>query len=297
VSTAPTHPALGNVPGVPVAPRRLFAGLVDDASLFPPGNAPMAEALAEHARHRSAPYAGFVGPFVCPTSRVAELIETLPPGQLVAVSLVVDDGPAGTTESLRAARADERITLVAVEASHARLGHDAATVGATVRRMPSVTGYLEVDPDDLGLSLDLVAPSGGWQAAKYRTGGTTADAFPTAGELAAFLVACAERGRPFKLTAGLHHAVRHRGDDTGFEHHGLLNVLVATRAAVAGAGLAAITDLLDGHDAEPLVAAVSTWSDEDALAVRHLFRSVGCCGVTDPVDDLVALGLLAGTAA
>jgi len=26
--------------------------------------------------------------------------------------------------------------------------------------------------------------------------------------------------------------------------------------------------------------------------VRSLFRSFGCCGVTDPIDDLVALGML-----
>jgi hypothetical protein len=264
------------VPGVPVAPRRLFAGLVDDAALFPPGNAPMATALAEHARHRSAPYAGFVGPFVCPTTRVAELIETLPPGQLVAVSLVVDDGPAGTTESLRAARADERILLVAVEASHARLGHDAATVGATVRRMPSVTGYLEVDPSDLGLSLDLVAPSGGWQAAKYRTGGTTADAFPTEEALADFLVATVERGLPFKLTAGL------------------LNVMVATADALAREDLAIVVASLAERDPARLVERVRTWSELDCLAIRGSFRSFGCCDVTEPIHELDALGLSGG---
>ena len=278
---------------MPVAPRRLFAGLIDDAALFPPANAPLAEAVAGHARHRSAPYAGFVGPFVCPTTRVAELIETLPPGQLVAVSLVVDDGPAGTTESLRAARADERLLLVAVEASHARLGHDAATVGATVRRMPSVTGYLEVDPSDLGLSLDLVAPSGGWQAAKYRTGGTTADAFPTEEALADFLVATVERGLPFKLTAGLHHVVRHTDPDTGFEHHGVLNVLVATRVAQGGGGVDDVAAVLAQRAAPALVEFVAEWDESTCGDVRATFRSFGCCGVHDPLDELAGLGLLA----
>jgi hypothetical protein len=279
---------------VPVAPRRLFTGLVDDAALFPPGNAPMASALADHARHRGAPYAGFVGPFLCPTTRVAELLETLPADQRLAVSLVVDDGPAVTTEAMRAATADERILLVAIEASHARLGHDAATVGATVRRMPSVTGYLEVDPHDLGLSLDLVAPSGGWQAAKYRTGGTTADAFPTEQALADFLVATVERGLPFKLTAGLHHVVRHTDPDTGFEHHGVLNVLVATADALAREDLGIVVASLAERDVDRLVGRVRSWSELDCLAIRGSFRSFGCCAVTEPIDELDALGLSGG---
>ncbi|MEP6762562.1 MAG: hypothetical protein ABJA93_14510, partial [Sporichthyaceae bacterium] len=98
---------------MPVALRRLFAGLVDDAALFPPGSAAMPAALADHARHRSAPYAGLVGPFVCPTTRLAELRETLPAGQHLAASLVVDDGAAVTAEALHAATADGRISLVA----------------------------------------------------------------------------------------------------------------------------------------------------------------------------------------
>jgi hypothetical protein len=281
---------------VPVAPRRLFAGLFDDAALFPPGNAPMAAALADHGRHRSAPYAGFIGPFLCPTTRVAELLETLPADQRLAVSLVVDDSPAVTAEALRAATADERILLVAVEASHARLGHDAATVGATVRRMPSVTGYLEVDPSDLGLSLDLVAPSGGWQAAKYRTGGTTADAFPTEQALADFLVATVERGLPFKLTAGLHHVVRHTDPDTGFENHGVLNVLVATADALAREDLGIVVATLAERDVDRLVDRVRSWSELDCLAVRGSVRSIGCCAVTEPIDELDALGLSGGAA-
>src|SRR5215210_7013162 len=105
---------------MPLSHRRLVSGMVDDAALFPPGNAPMRTALDDHARHRTASYAGFVGPFVCPTTRLTELRETLPADQHLAVSLVVDDGLAVTVEALGAATADERLSLVAVEASHAR---------------------------------------------------------------------------------------------------------------------------------------------------------------------------------
>ena len=281
---------------MPVATRRLFAGIVDDAALFPPGSAPMAAALAEHAHHRRAPYAGLVGPFLCPTTRVGELQDTLPAEQVLALALVVDAEAADTGEAIAAAGSDDRISLVAVEAPHARLGHDAATLGANVRRLPSVTGFLEVDRHDVAMSLDLVAPSGGWQAAKFRTGGTTAAAFPTEAELAAFLVAGVERGLPFKLTAGLHHVVRTTDPDTGFEQHGLLNVLVATADALAREDLDIIVASLAERDVDRLVDRVRSWSELDCLAIRGSFRSFGCCGVTDPIDELAELGLVGGAA-
>ena len=40
--------------------------LIDDAALFPPGNAPMPAAVAAHRRHRAAAYRELVGPFLCP---------------------------------------------------------------------------------------------------------------------------------------------------------------------------------------------------------------------------------------
>ena len=69
---------------------------------------------------------------------------------------------------------------------------------------------------------------------KFRTGGLEAAAFPAAHALARWVDAALDRETPFKCTAGLHNAVRHTGTD-GFEHHGFLNVLVATRMLFDGA--------------------------------------------------------------
>ncbi len=110
--------------------------------------------------------------------------------------------------------------------------------------------------DSLGGALDDVllfaeppaldgTPGHGWLAAldelaareislKFRTGGVTADVFPTSRRLATCIEAALDRELPFKCTAGLHHAVRHRDESTGFEHHGFLNVLLATRACLDG---------------------------------------------------------------
>ena len=268
----------------------LFEGLVDDAALFPPGSASMDVGLAEHVRYRSAAWAAAVGPFLCPASRIDGLRETLPAAQELRLSLVVDVLGDGAHAALRSCAADDRLTVVGVEAALAKLGDDAIAVGANLARLPGVTGFLEVPRTGFEEALDLVGSSG-WHAAKYRTGGVTADAFPAEPELAAFLVACADRRTPFKLTAGLHHAVRSTTED-GLEQHGLLNVLVGTRVALTGGGPDDVTAVLAERRAEPLVAFVQAWDHATCADVRAAFRSFGCCGVTDPLDDLRALGLL-----
>jgi hypothetical protein len=268
----------------------LLRGLVDDAALFPPGNAPMDVALAEHARYRADPWADAIGPFLCPVSRVDELVAALPTDQHVRLAVVFDTTAEGATEAWSDAASDPRVTLVAVEAAHARLGADAEAVGKDLQRVAGVTGYLEVGRTGVEAGLDLVASSG-WHGAKYRTGGVTAEAFPTERELAAFLVAVAARDLPFKLTAGLHHAVRSTTAE-GFEQHGLLNVLVATRLATSGSGPGDVAMVLAQRRPDPLAELVLGWDDGTCADVRRAFRSFGCCGVTDPLGDLAALGVL-----
>lgn len=274
---------------MPVPPRALFAGLVDDAALFPPGNAPMADALREHAGHRRSPDADLVGPFLCPVSRAGELLATLPADQRLDVSLVVDDVGA-THDALRAVAADERTTLVAVEAAHARLGTDAATIGSNLRRLPDVTGFLEVPRTDVEASLDLVGPDG-WGAAKYRTGGVTAADVPSPQELAEFLTACIRRDVSFKLTAGLHHAVRQHDATGSIAQHGVLDVLAAVDAATHGLPSDRVAEVLDLSE-EQLAAGRADMTEAEALEIRRRFRSFGCCGVTEPIGELHQLGLL-----
>jgi hypothetical protein len=95
---------------------------------------------------------------------------------------------------------------------------------------------------------------------------------------------------PFKLTAGLHHAVRHTDPETSFVHHGFLNILVAAAVAVDGAEVAEVAEVLGGTDPAPLVTA--------AQARRHRSRPLwvgfGSCSVMDPLTDLIRLGLIDG---
>ena len=69
--------------------------------------------------------------------------------------------------------------------------------------------------------------------AKIRTGGVSADAIPSAAQVAEFLAACAEAKVPFKATAGLHHPLRsvqkltYEPGSASALMHGFINVFVA----------------------------------------------------------------------
>jgi hypothetical protein len=129
--------------------------------------------------------------------------------------------------------------------------------------------------------------------AKFRTGPTPAWAWPDEAELAEVLRSMAPQV-PFKLTGGLHHAARGTYEVGGVaeENHGILNVLLATAAALDGAGHDEVAGLLAVRDAQALAALVGAWTPETATRVRAAFTAYGCCTVTDPIDELTALNLL-----
>jgi hypothetical protein len=123
-----------------------------------------------------------------------------------------------------------------------------------------------------------------------RTGGVSNQAFPAEETLAGCLAAIARRRIRFKCTAGLHHAVRCTSD--GLEQHGFLNVLLATSAAADDADVAEIAAILSQRDQAAISAAIQALDAETAADIRWLFTSFGTCSTSEPVADLVSLGLL-----
>jgi hypothetical protein len=265
----------------------LFTGLFDDAALFPPGDAPMATAVPAH-RHLRAQLGDLVGPFVVPAARLGELAEHVGDGEPVGVSVIAAAGDLPAV----AARVDASpgLVLAAVEVPVAT---DAATAREAVRVLDGVLpdgvpAAVEVPrsaaSDEV---LDVLAGTG--HRAKLRTGGVRAALFPPPAELAATLRACVVRGVALKCTAGLHSAVRHTDPATGFAHHGFLNLLAACDALAAGEPAAAAERWLRQDDAGALVGG---WSPDRVTRARAVFTSFGTCSVLEPVDDLIALGLL-----
>lgn len=278
---------------------RLFAGLVDDAAVFPPGNAAVPDAVVAHRRHRSAWYADLLGPLLLPASVVTagELSGLVDPAEGFVIGLIGDTGIGGLPLALSLLPPDG-VTARQIEVPVAKRGEDPQPGLAELIKLTEGLGgtpvYAEV-PLTFGLmgALDTLADTraGGLPiAAKFRTGGLAAELFPTPVELAAVICACRDRELPFKLTAGLHHAIRHRDPETGFTHHGFANVLAATLAAVEGAEVDVVAELLAATD--PVRVVERARADRDAE--HPLWIGYGSCSIEEPLTDLIRLGLVNG---
>ncbi len=280
-----------------------LGGLVDYAGLFPPANLDLPAAVAEYQRLQASSEWWFVHRFVIPASRLADLGEVDFPLSVVAGN---DHGALATRAAAVAERIDgipphKRAELVELRAA------PAAPLLADVAGAATVLGgrlLLEVPADFepwLAAAAEAREQTGAWLGAKLRCGGLTADAFPPPARVAAFVVRCRELGIPYKLTAGLHHPVRHDDLATGFTHHGFLNVLAAE---VLGRDHLLPVDEVATIVAERDPAAFDL--DEERLAWRGLssrteailesrrlgFLAYGSCDAAEPLADLTAMGVL-----
>lgn len=277
------------------ATHLLLHGLVDDAALFPPAALPMPQAVSAYRTRRAGPYASLLGRFLCPASRLDELNAQLGPDERLALGLIMDTGVAGLPEAIARTVEDRRLELSLVEIPLPGGGdqaHAAHQVLHALHRLPQeVQAFVEL-PRLPGWrdALSLIAARR--RGAKLRTGGLTSDAFPTEREVADFVKTCVSSGAKFKFTAGLHHAIRHTADTSGFEHHGFLNVLLAVAAAVRGGRIPTLVEILAERDPMEIVDGIRTVDTRTAAKVRQHFVGFGSCSFTEPVHDLTGLALL-----
>lgn len=262
------------VPGV-------WSGLIDDAAIFPPGNSPLGDAVTAYSTRGEEWYADLVGSFVVRDTDLGSVPEDVP------LAVVLSSG-AGAVEGV-ARVADKRgLTLAALETAVRDLDDPAGNV----RRVDAAVRAAGLD---LPVYVELPGPpEHGWLAAadevaasamrlKLRLGNVDPDLVPPATTVAAWIDAALDREIEFKGTAGLHRAVRHEPEGGGA--HGFLNVLVATRALLDGAGQDDAVAMLEQRDGAVL-------ADHELGQVRRWFTSFGSCSVTEPLDDLISLGLL-----
>ena len=266
-----------------------WSHLVDDAGIFPPGDTPLHEATASYAARDAEHGAGLAGTFVLKDTDLP-----LVRGFGGPLSVVITGGagqiagPAGLCRKLG-------LDLAGLEIALRDLDDLAGNAQRVVAAVYAARDAGSLDPDlPVYVELPPTEPSHQWLAAadevagaelrlKYRTGGLDADSFPAAPTLAAWIDAALDRETPFKCTAGLHRALRHTGAD-GFEHHGFLNVLVATLQAFDGAAPDAVVATLEDRQLEP---------GDDLDRARRWFTSFGSCSVAEPLADLRELGLVA----
>ncbi|WP_155352480.1 hypothetical protein [Acrocarpospora macrocephala] len=307
-------PAPGRIPAV-------VAGLCDDAAIFPPGLAPLPAAVRAHDAAAREWYAPLVGPLVIG----AAAVPSLPPlvagrAEPLPVSVTFPAGPGMVAEVLAAlagmpvaVRAIEvavpdtatvtdflaaLATAVSAEDRRDTAGTPPDDIEAGDRPTPAATRpargvdvYVEIPRDERGPQLLAALPPG--YRAKFRTGGVRADLYPDEVELGRSVAAAVAAGVPFKATAGLHHAVRNTDPATGFEQHGFLNLLLATDTLARGGSEADADALLAERDGATVAGLIVGLDAE----VRWRFVSFGTCSITDPVSELVELGVLTAPAA
>ncbi len=267
-----------------------FVGFFDDAATFPPGLAPIEQAVTDHVTRRSAPFVAAVGPAVL-------ALADLPRAREVAAGLDLSTGPVevsvvtptGALQQALAAVEQVRPQLRVVAIELKTDPDDRAVLADQVREAAAVDGipvYVELTAAQVADgALDLLDGTG--LHLKYRTGGIEAHLFPTPEELGDVLAKAVAAGLPFKLTAGLHEAIRYTNPTTGFHHPGFLNIALATQAARADEPPARIAAWL--AETDPAVLGPAT-AESDGLW-RESFRSFGTCSVSEPADSLRRLDL------
>jgi hypothetical protein len=199
-----------------------------------------------------------VNRFVCPASKLAELGD-----EPLRLSVVLDTGELPPAEA--------RIEAVEAAGIDPEVLFDAA---------PEI--YCELPlRDDFSFRILQLGELG--LRAKVRCGGSVLPSVPA---LAEFVQTCRRLEIPFKATAGLHKPLRY-GDD-----HGFLNLLAA---AVFGDEEEALAD--EDPESFEVSAESFRWGERTAGAheiarARELFVSFGSCSAQEPIDGLLALGLL-----
>lgn len=270
----------------------MFEHLVDDAGLFPPERLPMAAAVERHRADARRGHPVLSHRFLCPASQVDALRAQLRHADAFRLGVIVDTGADGVAAATATATSDERLTLETVEiplpaervadAAEALAPQLTAVQARVFAEIPRVAGWRA--------ALEALAEHG--VGAKVRCGGVRADLFPSVAELAAFISVTSALGVPFKATAGLHHAVRHRDPRTGFDHHGFLNLLLAVCRTVEGAPPDDIAAVLATDDATALTEESRGVTTSTAQRARQLLVAYGSCSTSEPIDDLVGLGLI-----
>jgi hypothetical protein len=296
--------------------RALLERSIDYAGMFPPCSLELEPALQNQAQYVRSPDAWMLNTFVLPLDKFDAATEHLSQfdkkhplrvSALGARTQSVSEFSAALKDAAQqiSSLKTRHVDLVAVPQLEIPLPEDVDL--ARLRETRALLGELKLQiffetPADsaertLGLLAQLKDPGVGY---KLRTGGVTADAFPTIAQVADALSAAMQGHIPIKFTAGLHHPLRQFRDEVGTQMHGFLNVL--------GAGVLAaehhwdegqIAQMLEDERAasfsfDETIFAWREWeiATDRIHARRKVVMSFGSCSFDEPHEDLRALDLL-----
>ena len=298
--------------------------IIDYAGLYPPASLPLEQAFANFVKYQNDAEAWMLSRFVIPARRLTELSPLLPAVGNFSFTLLGRSGKDAVefsrnleldVQEIRsfASLHTERVVLDMFEVTLPASSFDDQFALNTL--VKQTADLLNIN----GLTVFFEAPFGDdWQMRadklfyalrkvkdkhvgfKLRTGGVTADAFPTTEQVAWTIVEARDSGIPIKCTAGLHHPIRHFNESVQTKMHGFLNVFGAgVLAAANGISQDLVQFILDDEDP-----ASFSFSDDafewkglhadtaDIERIRHQVTSFGSCSFDEPREDLRKLSFL-----
>jgi hypothetical protein len=298
--------------------RALLDRSIDYAGMFPPCSLDLAPALQNQARYVRSDDAWMLNGFVLPVGqfdaarKMLSEFDSKHPLRVSALGPKTDNADAfweALDEAEDAIRrfSAHNVDLVAITQLEMSIPSDVDL--GLLKDARSILGTLpafwEAPADKAAETIALLAehnspdepPTFGF---KLRTGGITADAFPTSAQIAKALVLPATHQVPIKFTAGLHHPIRQHREEVQTKMHGFLNVLGAAVLAAEHRWDEKQTSLMledESADSFSFDADFFAWRewkiDIKRLKERRRFvTSFGSCSFDEPREDLRALNLL-----
>jgi hypothetical protein len=302
----------------PASLRALLTRSIDYAGMFPPCSLALEPALRNQASYVCSPETWMLNGFVLPVEQfdaTRRLLSEFDPHHALRVAAL---GPRTTSgDAFLAALANAATAIRSfskngadlVSISHLEMFLPDDVDSASLKEARVIVGELpvfwEAPPERAEQTIALIAghnsdenmPIFGY---KLRSGGVTADAFPSSAQIARALVTAARNQLPIKFTAGLHHPIRQFRDEVKTKMHGFLNVLgAAVLAAEHRWNAEQAVIMLEDEDPRSFsftddFFAWRDWKiDTERLQERRKFvRSFGSCSFDEPRDDLRTLGFL-----
>jgi hypothetical protein len=296
--------------------QALLTGSIDYAGMFPPCSLALEPALRNQASYVRSHEAWMLNGFVLPVQQfdsVRQLLanfDRLHPLRVAALGPKTADVEAfleALDDANSAIRSFSKYDGVSITQLEMFLPDEVEVT--CLKKANAIIGDLpvfwETPPDKAEKTIALLAKHNSDQdmvtfGYKLRTGGVTADAFPTSAQIASAFVRAGAYQLPIKFTAGLHHPIRQFRSEVQTKMHGFLNVL-------GGAVLAAehqwdadqAVKMLEDEDPGSFLFTDEffVWREwkittERLQSRRRFIKSFGSCSFDEPRDDLRALNLL-----
>ena len=298
----------------------LLTRSIDYAGMFPPCSLALEPALQNQAQYVHDPDAWMLNTFVLPVEKFdaaagsVSLFDRKRPLLISALGAKTENADEFigalevATEQIRSF-SSEHVDRVSVRQLEMPLPQDVdldllTKMGSILKSLELHT-FWETPVNAAETAIALVAEHNSTTGAaqfgyKLRTGGVTAEAFPTSQQIGRALITAAKRRVPIKFTAGLHHPIRQFRDEVKTKMHGFLNVFgAAVLAAEYQWDEQQTSEMLEDENG-----ASFSFSDDffawrewkiatDQIKTRRkLVTSFGSCSFDEPREDLRALNLL-----